>query len=255
MKDSRPRQISNLPKLTLRSLVNAGLESGLDSRIRLLLCGLIKSSCVTLWVQTHWSLQEGRLPEPACPPATGLCSVPLSGFGLNPWVLFPTFPEGQAQVENITMVTLVSEGQPSASGKHDTLVPNTECSVGLRDEFNWHRSQLARRTCFSALCPRCGIQDTRKHDVFAPREEGEREPGVSSALAPGCLMRGAGRAAALAGLWGHLGCVLPVSPNEGPLGCVAPASQMHVASRDRPLCHVESHVPPAPSRQGREGCH
>lgn len=57
--------------------------------------------------------------------------------------------------------------------------------------------------------------------LLEKREKGR--PGVSSALAPGCLMRGAGRAGALAGLPGHLGCAPPVSSDEGHLGYGPPA--------------------------------
>lgn len=61
--------------------------------------------------------------------------------------VFPTFSK-QTQVENITMATLAT-----ASGKNDILDPNTECSVGLRDRFNWHCSWLAQWIPFLALYP------------------------------------------------------------------------------------------------------
>lgn len=102
----------------------------------------------------------------------------------------------------------------------DKVIPWFPALSALRgcDEFCWPRSGLAQQTHFlgfMSLGPRCGIQDTRKHDAFAPAaREGEGSPGVllALALAPGCLMTDRGwQGRRLGWATGHLGCDPPES--------------------------------------------
>lgn len=132
-------------------LPQAGLQSGAPPPL------LPKSLLGAPKVPTQQDPErEQRLSEPACPLLMG---PRLPGWAEIPGSCFQPHPR-QAQVENITMVTLVSEGQPVASGKNDTSAPSTWSSLGLQNEFHWHDSQLAQRLHFMALHPWCGLQDT-----------------------------------------------------------------------------------------------
>lgn len=71
------------------------------------------------------------------------------------------------------------------------MLPNTESSVHLQDEFNWHCSQMAQwmGALLSSMSP-CGIQDTRTHAVLAPGVEGEREAKPVVCISSRHLIRG-----------------------------------------------------------------
>lgn len=125
------------------------------SKAGLLPCDAAESPCVT---QDTPRAPRGGTSGPTRPPPTGLCSLCFSGLAKTPGSRLQPHPK-RAQVENITMVTLVSKGPHVTSGKNATLVPNTWCAVGLQGEFTGHRcSWLAQRMHFSALCLCCGFQ-------------------------------------------------------------------------------------------------
>lgn len=156
---------------------------------------LTESLQVTPQGQTHRDTKSS-LSGPARPLLPGPCFPALAGI---PGSGFQPHPR-RAQVETITMVTLVSEGQ-RCFWKNDTPAPSTRCSVGSAGAL-------------LAVCP--VWPPGQQERVCLLLRKGEGSPGLS-------MLQAVWRKRLV--LWlgcGHLGCDPPGSPGEGHLGRVPP---------------------------------
>ena len=201
-KKLRPGQFNNSPKATHRSVAEAGLNPGLpDSKAGLLLCHQ-EPPCEPEGPNPPGH-QEERLLEPACPPPTGPCSVPLYWFGLNTWVLFPTSPEAGPGRKH-------HHGNPCFQGAaYDFWKKMIPRFPALSILWLCGTSLLgtAARSWLSGYASRLYISDAVSRIpgnmmCLLPDKREQGSPGVLFTLAPGCLVRGAGRAGAPTGLWG-----------------------------------------------------